>query len=102
MMFEKMFEKKSGVIVKSTKSGFTLNARVNSEDVQMIAMATGTAALINAVGPAAAGLAADGVRGCFRLANTGIKAVGKAAKAAVESHKKAAEKKNEENEEADQ
>lgn len=111
-----MFKKneKSGVTVKSTKSGFTVKASVKSEDVQMVMIGTSTAALISAVGPTAAGLAADGIRGTFRLASKGLKAAGQAAKAAIETQRdriavkkaakqaaaKAAEEKQ--NEEADQ
>jgi hypothetical protein len=85
---------KSGVTVKSTKSGFTVKASVKSEDVQMVMIGTSTVALISAVGPTAAGLAADGIRGGFRLASKGLKAAKQAAKAAVEKQKvKAAEKK---------
>lgn len=84
-MFEN--EKKSGFTVKANKFGVKVNASVKSDDITMLVVGTSAVALIDAVGPAAAGLAADGIRGGFRLASKGLKAAGQAAKAAVEAHR---------------
>ena len=92
-----MFKKKSevsGVTVKTSKYGVTVKANMRSDDLTMLVVGTGAVALIDAIGPSAAALAADGIRAGSRLASKGIKAVGQAAKAAIETQRdKAAVKK---------